>query len=326
MSPLEEQLRARIEREGPITVADYMAACNAHYYAARDPLGRGGDFITAPEISQMFGELVGAWLTDLWQRAGSPADTAYVELGPGRGTLAADARRVMAKAGFKPEVHLVETSALLRAAQAARVPEATWHHDLEGLPSDRPLLIVANEFFDALPVEQYGRDGAPLTIGFDGARFIRDGVVEREASPATVAIVDALARRLVVQGGIALVVDYGYVGPSGGDTLQAVSRHAFASPWEAPGSRDLTAHVAFGAIAAAAASTAARIFGPVTQGRWLQALGIDARANMLANATTARVDEIEAARARLVDSEAMGSLFKVMALGAPSWPEPAGFV
>ena len=325
MSPLEAQLRARIEQGGPISVGDYMAACNAHYYASRDPLGRGGDFITAPEISQMFGELVGAWLADLWVRAGRPAGAAYVELGPGRGTLAADALRAMAKAGLSPPVHFVETSPALRSAQAERVPEATWHDDLASLPRNGPLLIVANEFFDALPIEQFGIGGEALTVTLDGDRFVRRGVVAREASPVSVTIAADLARRLAAQGGAALIVDYGYAGPSGGDTLQAVSHHAFANPWEAPGERDLTAHVGFAALASAAAGEGARVIGPFGQGPWLEALGIGARAAALIRAAPGRHDEIETGRARLTAPDRMGELFKVMALISPHWPQPAGF-
>lgn len=325
MSPLEEELRARIERDGPISVADYMAACNAHYYATRDPLGRGGDFITAPEISQMFGELVGAWLADLWGRAGRPSNAAYVELGPGRGTLAVDAFRVMAKAGLTPSIHLVETSPALRAAQRERLPNAIWHDDLSTLPTEAPLLIVANEFFDALPVEQFGMSGEALTVTLDDDRFVRRGMVARESSPASVAIVAELARRLAAQGGAVLIVDYGYARPSGGDTLQAVSGHAFADPWEEPGARDLTAHIAFTALAAVGAREGLQVFGPVGQGAWLEALGIGARAAALANSAPPRREEIEAARTRLTAPDKMGELFKALAMVSPGWPEPAGF-
>jgi len=325
MSRLEEQLQALIERDGPISVAHYMAACNAHYYAARDPLGPGGDFITAPEISQMFGELVGAWLADLWARAGRPPNAFYIELGPGRGTLAADALRAMAKAGLTPPVHFVETSPMLRAAQAERVPGATWHDDIATLPGDGPLLVVANEFFDALPIEQYDAEGRPLRVGLDGARFIRAGAAIREESPASVAIVADLARRLAAQGGAALIVDYGYDGPSRGDTLQSVSRHAFADPWEAPGTRDLTAHVGFAALADAARMAGAQVSGPVGQGAWLNVLGIDSRARTLAKSAPERADDIAAAQTRLTAQEQMGELFKVMALVSPDWPQPAGF-
>jgi SAM-dependent MidA family methyltransferase len=321
-TPLEARLRARIAAHGPISVADYMAEANGHYYATRDPFGVEGDFTTAPEISQMFGELIGIWLADLWQRAGEPEAARYVELGPGRGTLAEDALRAMRGAGLAPPVELVETSLVLRAAQAERVP-ARWHDDLATIPESGPLLVVANEFFDALPVRQY-QGSRELRIGYDGG-FVRDGPVETETSPASLAIVADLARRLAAQGGAALIVDYGHDRPGTGDTLQAVSAHAFADPFEAPGERDLTAHVDFHALAAAARAAGVRVFGPAAQGVWLGAMGIKLRAASLAKAAPERGPEIAAARARLTGADQMGRLFKAMALVAPGWPEPAGF-
>ncbi|HYI65256.1 MAG TPA: SAM-dependent methyltransferase [Allosphingosinicella sp.] len=323
-SPLEAGLKRRIAEQGPISVADYMAEANAHYYATRDPLGAAGDFVTAPEISQMFGELIGIWLADLWRRAGRPEGAFYVELGPGRGTLAEDALRAMRGAGLDPKVELVETSPILRQAQAGRLA-ACWHDDLATLPWDGPLLVVANEFFDALPVRQFDSAGLELTIALEGDRFVRGGAVSTETSPAAVDVVRALARRLVRQGGGALIVDYGYDRPGTGDTLQAVSRHAFADPFEAPGDRDLSAHVDFAALARAARGEGARVFGPVAQGDWLDAMGIALRAAALAKAAPERAGEIAEARARLAAPERMGRLFKVLALAAPGWPEPAGF-
>ena len=325
MPPPEDDLRRRIAAEGPISVADYMAEANAFYYASRDPLGVAGDFITAPEISQMFGELIGIWLTDLWLRAGKPADTRYVELGPGRGTLARDALRALRGAGLDPAVELVETSPVLREAQAERLPGARWHDDLSTLPDDGPLLVAANEFFDALPIRQFGADGSELRVDFRDGRFVRDTTEAiAETSPASVEIVAALARRLVRQGGAVLIIDYGHDRPGVGDTLQAVSRHGFADPWEAPGTRDLTAHVDFSALAAAARVEGARSFGPVAQGDWLEAMGIRLRAAALAKASPERTEEIEAARLRLSAPAQMGRLFRVLALIAPDWPEPAG--
>jgi NADH dehydrogenase [ubiquinone] 1 alpha subcomplex assembly factor 7 len=321
--PPEARLRARIAAEGPISVADYMAEANAHYYASRDPIGAAGDFVTAPEISQMFGELAGIWLADLWQRAGRPEAARYVELGPGRGTLAADALKAMRGTGLEPPVELVETSPLLRAAQAERVA-ARWHDDLSTLPEAGPLLVVANEFFDALPVRQFEGE-RELCVGIANGRFVRDGIVETETSPAGLAIAEDLARLLARRGGGALIVDYGHDRPGAGDTLQAVSAHAFADPFEAPGGRDLTAHVDFHALAAAARRGGARVFGPVPQGAWLEAMGIRLRAAALAKAAPERVDEIAAARRRLTAPDQMGRLFKAMALVAPGWPEPAGF-
>jgi NADH dehydrogenase [ubiquinone] 1 alpha subcomplex assembly factor 7 len=321
-TPLEARLAARIAAEGPIPVADYMAEANAHYYATRDPFGVEGDFTTAPEISQMFGELIGIWFADLWQRAGEPGTARYVELGPGRGTLAEDALRAMRGAGLAPPVELVETSKLLRVVQAERV-SARWHDDLSSLPESGPLLVVANEFFDALPVRQY-ESGRELLIGYEGG-FVRDGPVETEASPASLEIVADLARRLAAQGGAALIVDYGHDRPGTGDTLQAVSGHAFADPFEAPGERDLTAHVDFHALALAARGAGVRIFGPAEQGAWLNAMGIKLRAASLAKVAPERGPEIAAARARLTGPDQMGRLFKAMALIAPGWPEPGGF-
>ena len=320
---LAETLRKRIAAEGPIPVSDYMAEANAHYYATRDPLGAAGDFTTAPEISQMFGELIGLWLADLWLRSGRPEGVHYVELGPGRGTLAADALRAMRGAGLTPDVHLVETSPVLRAAQASLVPGAVWHDDLSTLPDDGPLLVVANEFFDALPVEQYDRAGGVRTIDWQDGRFVPVGEVETETSPASLAIAADLSRRIAGQGGAALIVDYGHDRPGRGDTLQAVWRHAYADPFEAPGGRDLTAHVDFSALAAAAQGV--RVSGPVPQGGWLDAMGLPLRAAALTRAAPDRTEEIEAARHRLSAPSQMGRLFKILAFSAPQWVRPAGF-
>lgn len=322
-SPLEERLRRRIAAEGPIPVSDYMAAANAHYYATRDPFGAAGDFTTAPEISQMFGELAGLWLADLWLRSGRPEGAHYVELGPGRGTLAVDALRAMNGAGLQPDIHLVETSPVLRQAQATRLPGAAWHHDLSTLPNEGALLIVANEFFDALPVEQVDRAGGIRAVDWRDGRFVPVGEVETETSPASRAIAADLSRRLAAQGGAALIVDYGHDRPARGDTLQAVFRHAYADPFEAPGERDLTAHVDFAALAVAAEGV--RISGPVSQGAWLDAMGLPLRAAALARAAPERTGEIAAARDRLSAPSQMGRLFKILAFTARDWQEPAGF-
>lgn len=342
--PLTEQLRARTAASGPITVADYMAAANAHYYAARDPLGEEGDFTTAPEISQMFGELVGLWLADLWMRGGRPGGVRYVELGPGRGTLADDALRAMRAAGLMPPVELVETSPALRAAQRAVLPAARWHDGVETLPAGAPLLVVANEFFDALPVRQWVKaaDGwRELVVLSSPEGFAREAgpLVEPpawapaeappgtivEARPAAEEAVRAIARRLREGGGAALIVDYGHDRHAAGDTLQAVSRHAFADPWHEPGTRDLTAHVDFEALCEAARAEGVRLFGPVGQGAWLRAMGIDLRAASLAKAAPGRTEEIVLARERLTAPEHMGKLFRVLAMVAPRWPVPEGF-
>jgi SAM-dependent MidA family methyltransferase len=342
---LSESLRRLIATSGPISVAEYMARGNAHYYATRDPLGVAGDFTTAPEISQMFGELAGLCLADAWDRAGRPERTSYVELGPGRGTLAADALRAMRAAGLEPPVELVETSPLLRAKQAERLAAVRWHDDLATLPEAGPLLVVANEFLDALPARQLVRAGTgwhERVVDLDGERFVPkagppvpasaipayvreapEGSV-LEVSPAAAAIVRQLAERLVRQGGVALIIDYGHAQTAAGETLQAVRDHAYADPWAEPGESDLTVHVDFEVVTAAAEAEGARVLGPVGQGAWLTALGIDARAEALAAAAPPRAEEIEAARRRLVEPAQMGSLFKVLALTAPGWPDPAG--
>ena len=325
-----------------------MGESNAHYYAARDPLGEAGDFVTAPEISQMFGELVGLWLADIWSRAGAPTDPLYCELGPGRGTLACDALRSMARFGLTPEVHLIEGSPALRSVQERAVPGAHFHTDLTDVPADRPLLLVANEFFDALPIRQLVRieDGwRERMIGLDDSdafRFVAgdqpmDSAVPAaladaptgtivETCPAASAIMREIARRLAVQGGAALIIDYGHLSPRTGSTLQAVRAHRKVDPLAHPGVADLTAHVDFAALAQAADAEGARRMGGATQGDWLTALGIDARATALTKAAPGRAEEVRAARARLVQAEQMGELFKVMGFANADWPDGAGLV
>ena len=324
VTPLERALHDRIRAEGPITVEAYMEACNSYYYATRDPLGQAGDFTTAPEISQMFGELIGAALADVWSRAGRPAGVRYVELGPGRGTLASDALRVMRSAGLAPPVHFVETSPVLRQTQAAAVPDATWHDSIDELPTEAPLLIVANEFLDALPIRQHvGGIERRVMLAAGGLAFDRDGEIV-ETSPARDAGVRAIAERLLRQGGAALVIDYGHARTAPGDTLQAVRGHKFAHVLERPGEQDLTSHVDFQRAAEVAREAGAAVAGPAEQGPWLERLGIIARARMLANASPDRAEDIEAARARLCRPDQMGSLFKLLAIHAPEWPTPAG--
>nr|WP_294122096.1 SAM-dependent methyltransferase [Sphingomonas sp.] len=301
-----------------------MAAANAHYYATRDPLGAGGDFTTAPEIHQMFGELVGAALADVWRRAGKPSDAAYAELGPGRGTLASDALRVMRRAGFEGEVHLVENSPALRAAQRVLIPEARFHDEIGDLPPV-PLLLAANEFFDALSVKQWVGDIERRVDVVDSRlAFTVDGPIH-EVSPVRDEAAKQLAGYLVANGGAAIIIDYGYAGGEQGDTLQAVRGHRFADPLEASGEQDLTAHVDFAALANAARSGRASASNIVSQGSWLETLGIGARAMSLAAKNPADTESIAAARRRLCDEGQMGRLFKVMALTGKGWPAVAGF-
>ena len=324
MTPLERALRERIATEGPISVEDYMEACNAYYYATRDPLGTQGDFTTAPEISQMFGEMIGAALADCWKRAGAPPDAIYAELGPGRGTLAADALRMMRAAGFAGEVHFVETSPLLRDAQRAAVSDRHSHESIDELPA-KPLLLVANEFLDALPVRQHvGVTERRIFTAANGLAFDRDGEVI-ESSPCRDQAVTAIATCIAAMGGVAIFIDYGHERSGAGDTLQAVTGHGFAPVLANPGEQDLTAHVDFEAVANAASAAGAAVTPLVTQGEWLIRLGIEARAQSLSRANPDRASGIQAALERLTDREQMGALFKVIAIHSPDWPVPAGF-
>jgi SAM-dependent MidA family methyltransferase len=325
-----------------------MGHCLAHYYASRDPLGLGGDFTTSPEISQMFGELLGLWAAAVWQGMGSPTGFRLVELGPGRGTLMADALRALRRVpGLLDglEVHLVETSPALRERQrAALAPHAarvSWHERLEEVPPG-PLVVIANEFFDALPVRQFvARTGAwherVVERGGEDLRFgvapvpedsitvpPREGAI-LEVPRAGSALMETLARRLVHDGGAALVIDYGYWGPAFGDTLQALKAHAFADPLSEPGEADLTAHVDFHRLARAAASAGAAVHGPLSQGDFLRALGIEVRALALkARASPEQAQAVETGLRRLTDPEGMGELFKVLAVSHPGMPPLPG--
>lgn len=341
-----EIFRRLIRATGPISLAHYMAESNARYYAGRDPFGSGGDFITAPEISQMFGELIGLWLADIWLRAGRPMPVHYVELGPGRGTLASDALRSMKQYGLKPAVHFVETSPLLRKAQQAAVPDAQFHDDLSTLPADGPLLIVGNEFLDALPIRQLVRmaDGwRERMVGLDGDDFVfvagdrpmdaalpperhdaAEGTIV-ETCPAAASVVSEIAGRLAQQQGAALLIDYGHTDGRNGSTLQAVRAHEKVNPFAAPGEADLTALVDFATLARVARSRDVAWLGTATQGDWLRALGIEARTQALSERAPQYRAELQVARDRLIAEDQMGHLFKVMGLAAPDWPAGAGF-
>jgi NADH dehydrogenase [ubiquinone] 1 alpha subcomplex assembly factor 7 len=341
---LGARFRRLIAATGPISLMHYMGEANARYYASRDPLGAAGDFITAPEISQTFGELLGLWLADMWQRAGSPAPVAYVELGPGRGTLACDALRVMKHVGLEPEVHFVEGSDALRRVQLAAVPQARLHHDLSTLPQDIPILLVANEFLDALPVRQLvmtAKGWRERMVAADGDRFLcvagelpMDVAVPRdrrdaeegtiiETCPGAAAAVSEIAARLGAQGGAAVFVDYGHSEMRSGSTLQAVRAHHKVDPFVEPGEADLTAHVDFATLGPLAAASGAAWLGTVPQGDFLRTLGIELRTAALAMAAPARTEEFRAAEERLVAADQMGELFKVMMLAAPGWAPEA---
>ncbi|WP_019955292.1 class I SAM-dependent methyltransferase [Yoonia vestfoldensis] len=348
MTALADLLLARIARDGPVSVASFMAEALMHpvhgYYATRDPFGAAGDFTTAPEISQMFGELIGLALAQAWLDQGAPDPVTLAELGPGRGTLMADVlRSTAAVPGFHAaaRVHFVETSPHLRALQAARVPQATWHDRVDTLP-EAPLLLVANEFFDALPIRQFVRASAgwrermvgaqdgQLCFGLSEATSLamladrlggtQDGDMV-EHCPALPGIIGTIADRIARHGGAALIIDYGDW-QSLGDTLQALAGHAPADPLAAPGHADLTAHVDFAAIAAHIGNT--RHTRLTSQGVFLERLGITARARKLATGLTgAALDAHVAAHRRLTHPAEMGDLFKVMALyPATAMPPP----
>ncbi len=359
MTALFHTLRRLIEETGPLTVAQYMDWALNHpdqgYYQRHDPLGAAGDFVTAPEISQMFGELIGLWCAATWEQMGRPDPVLLVEFGPGRGTLMADALRagaIVEPFEMARRAHLVETSSVLRHRQEVMLGEsgAIWHDDIDGLPAG-PALIIANELFDALPVRQLVRGGqgwVERRIGLDRAAkslcFATDeqpspvaallpaaltGAPEGslvEINPAAAGLAVQLSRRLVDQGGVALIIDYGHVQPRTGETLQAVKGHRPHAVLESPGEADLTAHVDFAVLARVAREAGAHAHGPVPQGRFLERLGIVSRAEALCReATPEQTTEIRAALERLTGENAMGALFKCLAITSPDLPAPAGF-
>ncbi|MBV1918879.1 MAG: SAM-dependent methyltransferase [Sphingomonadaceae bacterium] len=338
--------RRLIGTHGPVSVSHFMGESNARYYDAGDPLGAAGDFITAPEISQMFGELIGLWLADMWIRGGREEPIHYVELGPGRGTLARDALRAMRRYGLEPEVHFVESSTALKDIQLAQVPNAKWHHDLSTIPPYGPLLIVGNEFLDALPIRQlvmtdkgwrermvaqhddrfvFAAGGQPMDSAVpEGRREAEVGTI-METCPGAAATVYEIAGRLVDQGGAALLIDYGHDAPRTGSTLQALREHRKVDPLAQPGEADLTAHVDFSALAPIARSRGSKWLGTVTQGHWLRQLGIEMRAESLSDFAPEHKEAIHAAKDRLIGEGQMGALFKVFALAGPGWPQGVGF-
>lgn len=356
-SPLETYIRELIVRTGPMPVSRYMNICLTHpeygYYVTRDPLGRQGDFITAPEISQMFGELIGLWAASVWHAMDSPAKVQLIELGPGRGTMMADALRALRiLPAFRDaiDVHLVEVSPSLRAIQRDTLADekVQWHDRLEDIPPGAAI-ILANEYFDVLPVHQAVKTETgwhERLVAIDDDIFVFTAAKEPmprfevllppqvraapegaifEWRPATEIM--TLARRVRDHGGAALIIDYGHIRSDAGDTFQAVAKHNFTSPLKSPGTADITAHVDFQALARAAEGIGAKVHGPVEQGVFLNRLGIDTRAQALikhSNAQTA--GEIAGALKRLVGSghKGMGSLFKVLGVTHPAITELAG--
>ena len=362
MSDLLEIIKKEISGAGPITVSRYMELALAHpqfgYYMKQDPFGQDGDFITAPEISQMFGELIGIWAAVVWQGMGSPKKINLVELGPGRGTLMADCTRAAAALEEFEEavrIYLVETSPALREIQKKtllspdmRMP--AWRDNFDDV-DEGPLIIIANEFFDALPIDQYEKSDSAWharTIDWDsnaGAfkytlgkklddespipsdlRIAPPGAIF-EHCPVGEKIMRSIATRIKKFGGAALIIDYGHIERGIGDTLQALKNHSYFDPLLSPGEADITAHVDFSLLAHVAEDVGVNIFGPVPQGAFLSRLGLRQRADsLMLGAAKEQIEEIEGAHARLVGAEQMGTLFKVIAissadLGVPPWAE-----
>jgi len=367
MSKTAEKIRGLIQAEGAMPLDAYMALAlndpDCGYYRTRNPLGRQGDFITAPEISQVFGELIGLWAVDFWQNSGQAELIHFVELGPGRGTLTRDALRaaqLVPKFCQAVKIEFVETSPILRRQQAATMAEGaniTWHADINSLPK-APCIIIANEFFDALPIKQFVKTAkgwqerkvdwqndkfvyvtnASLcdidkTLNIDayadsyGAVQIGDVI---EYNPTGQAIMAQCARHICAYGGAGLVIDYGYSKPTAGDSLQAVKQHKPIDPLATPGEADVTAHVNFAALQTVAEKAGAKTYGPIAQGQFLQQLGIEARFATLKQAqqkagNADKVAALTAAQHRLTAPEQMGELFKALAITPPKAPTPAGF-
>lgn len=359
ISPLMAEIKKLIKTSGPLPVWRYMQICLTHpehgYYISRDPLGREGDFITSPEVSQMFGELIGLWAASVWRMMGSPATLRLIELGPGRGTMMADALRalrVLPPMYDALSVHLVEINPVLREKQEAALSGARnveWHAGLDEVPRG-PAIILANEYFDVLPVRQMVRHGDgwhERVVDVDGSGQLVFGAAAEpmprfdallpplvRAAPVGAifewrpdAEIMSLATRVRDQGGAALIIDYGHVRSDAGDTFQAIAGHSFADPLKDPGQADITAHVDFQALARAAEDVGARVHGPVTQGTFLQRLGIEARAvNLMAKASPEVSESIATALKRLAGSGrgGMGSMFKVIGVSDSRLTELAG--
>ncbi len=355
---LKTWLTALIQADGPLNIAQFMAHALMHpvygYYRRRDPLGAHGDFITAPEISQMFGELLGLWCAQAWLDMAAPEKVHLVELGPGRGTLMADALRAARLVpGFQEalDIHLIEANSVLKETQRRTLDAfaITWHDHFETVP-DGPLILIANEFFDCLPIRQFvrgedawyergvgleGEDLAfvllPLTPDTAPGRGLppwaaraRPGDIF-EVCPSGEALAAAIAARVGRHGGRALIIDYGYDRPGCGDTLQALFRHRPDHALNKPGEADLTAHVDFTRLAETARPHCS-VHGPIAQGAFLASLGITQRAQTLRRtASAAQARDIDSALTRLTAPDHMGTLFKVVCLSHPDLPPPPGF-
>lgn len=348
MTPLEVVICDLIATDGPMRLDRFMGLCLGHpqhgYYVTRDPLGVEGDFITAPEISQVFGELIGIWAAGAYVAMGEPSRVNLVELGPGRGTLMADMRRTIAKVSpalsAAITVHLVETSPVLRARQRQVVgPGASWHMSLEEVP-DAPMLLIANEFFDAIPIRQFEmREGVwrERMIGLENGHLMRglsgpvsgpegrDGDVA-EYAPAREAIARQIGGRLARQPGAALIIDYGHLTSAPGDTLQAMRKHGFTEVIVRPGECDLTSHVDFEALGHALWEGGAAVQRAMTQRAFLLAMGLEPRFERLMQRADLLVAQtLKRQMARLADEDQMGNLFKVLAATSPGMPNPYPF-
>jgi NADH dehydrogenase [ubiquinone] 1 alpha subcomplex assembly factor 7 len=351
-SPLLNEIKALIKSTGPMPVWRYMELCLMHprygYYVSRDPLGREGDFTTSPEVSQMFGELLGLWSASVWKQMGSPQLLRLIELGPGRGTMMADALRalrVLPPLYQSLSIHMVDVNPVLRERQRATlssVRNIAWHDNIDDVP-EGPCIILANEYFDVLPIHQMVKRengwhervvdvdaGGKLEFGAAADATPRFDVLlpplVRAAPVGAVfewrpdAEIMKLASRVRDQDGAALIIDYGHLRSDAGDTFQAIARHTFADPLKAPGQADVTAHVDFQALSRAAEDVGARVHGPVTQGEFLKRIGVETRAAALMQKATPEVSaDIAAALQRLTDTGpgGMGSMFKVLGISEP---------
>ncbi|MGB0935364.1 MAG: class I SAM-dependent methyltransferase [Alphaproteobacteria bacterium] len=338
MAALKDILIEQIQREGPISVEQYMRQCLYHpeygYYKARNPLGAAGDFTTAPEISQMFGEMISIWLQDLWGRAGAPDSFSLIEIGPGQGTLMHDILRVASKDFMAAaDIHLVDVNPVLIAAQREKLSHynITWHEDVKSALQDKTTFVVCNELFDALPIQQYiNQNGAwterLIEVQNNQLCFQSDASEIREECADAIQLMQSLSDHLAEHSGAGLFIDYGYCANETGDTFQALKDHRFQDVLQDPGNCDLTAHVNFGALKKQAKTSGCVEFGLTTQRNFLIELGIETRADMLSmKANSAQASDIKSALKRLINVSEMGELFKVLAVTSPDLPIPSGF-
>ena len=368
MTPLATLLRRRILTQGPLPFIDFMSSCLTHpvhgYSVKGHRIGRHGDFITAPETSQIFGELIGLWMVDCWEKLNRPQQFRLIELGPGNGQLMQDALRAAAMRpafGQAAEIHLLETNTDLMAIQNRRIGKTAvyWHKAVDSLPSTGPLIVIANEFFDALPVrilklaehgwqeryvdwdqkkfipieaapqppfpEKPGDDPEPNPYEPD-TTYKPDVPHIREVRPAAAAFLSALLKATATGGGYGLIIDYGYTKPPNRETIEAIRDHHYVDPLSMPGKTDLAAHVDFADLSCKAQNHGATVYGPVSQRRFLTALGLASRARLLlAQANRKQKEQIQSDLYQLMASSKMGLVFRVMGFSSPGLPAPDGF-